>query len=425
MAIYHCQLKPVSRGQGRSSTAAAAYRSCSKVYDERTGELHDYSRKRGLEHAEIVLSTEAAQKDIQWARDRQQLWNAAEAAERRKDARVGREYEVALPHELTKAQRVELTRSFSQDLANRYQCAVDFAIHKPHKEGDERNFHAHILATTRQVTPTGLGDKTYIEKSDTDRYKLGLGPGKDEVTTIRERWAEHVNRALEQAQCKERVNHRSLEAQGIERTPTRHLGPAISGLEARGEKSHVVERVREQEANRRLEKAAEIGQLGRESVGLEKSIIDLSGNIEHAKRERDLTLAKGAEIQKAARPTVDELQRQARDQWLAMRAAEKAKSPQSAKEQTRENAPDKGRSLTVDELRQKAIAEWREYRKESLDKTRTPEKSPERDQGLEKTLEKTLGRSGADNREPRDKGPEQTPDRNPGKSRGRDGPEYE
>ena len=427
MAIYHCQVKPVGRGQGRSSTAAAAYRSCSKVHDERTGELHDYSRKRGLEHAEIVLSKEAAQKDIQWARDRERLWNAAESSEKRKDSRVAREYELALPHELTKAQRLALVRSYATDLANRYQCAVDFAIHKPHKSGDERNYHAHVLATTRQVTPNGLGDKTYIERSDTDRAKLGLGPGKDEVTTIRERWAEHVNKALEQAQCKERVNHLSLEAQGIERTPTRHLGPAISALEARGEKSHVVERVREQDASRRLEKAAELGRLTRESAGLEKSIFDLSGNLECAKRERDLTLAKGAEMGGLKKPTIAEIQRDAREQWLAMRAAEKAKVPHPTKERTpAEHTPDKGRPLNVDELRQNAVAKWREYRKEALEKERTPEKSRERerDQGLEKTLEKARAPEKSPERE-REQSLEKTPGRNSGKSRGHDGPEYE
>src|SRR5208282_3054245 len=206
-------VKPVSRGQGRSATAAAAYRSCSIVRDERTAELHDYSRKRGLEHAEIVLPTKAARRDIQWARDRQQLWNAAEFAEKRRDGRVAREYEVALPHELTKAQRLELVREFSQDLANRYNVAVDFAIHRPHRKGDQRNTHAHVLTTTREITPTGLGAKTSIELGDRDRGKLGLDTAADELIRTRERWAEMTNRALERAEVKERVDHRTLEAQ--------------------------------------------------------------------------------------------------------------------------------------------------------------------------------------------------------------------
>jgi len=287
MAIYHCQVKPVSRGKGQSSTAGAAYRSCSKILDERTGEIHDYTRKRGLEHSEIVLSKEATKQDIQWARDRHQLWNAAEAAEVRKDGRPAREYEVALPHELTKAQRIELARTFAQDLANRHQCAVDIAIHKPHRHGDERNFHAHLYATTRQVTPTGLGAKTYIERSDTDRAKIGLPPGKQEITTIRERWAEATNKALAAAQSTERVDHRSLEAQGIDRGPTRHKGPAIKGLEARGEKSTVVERVKAEEASARLAKAAEVGRVLAVSKQLRASVLDLSGNVANARDARE------------------------------------------------------------------------------------------------------------------------------------------
>ena len=103
MAIYHLSVKPVSRGVGRSATAAAAYRSASQVADRTTGQVFDYTRKSGVEHAEIVLPTEAAKRDINWPREREQLWNVAEEAEKRKDARVAREYEVALPHELSAA----------------------------------------------------------------------------------------------------------------------------------------------------------------------------------------------------------------------------------------------------------------------------------------------------------------------------------
>ena len=347
MAIYHCQVKPVGRGQGRSSTAASAYRSCSKVHDERTGELHDYSRKRGLEHAEIVLSTDAAKKDIQWARDREQLWNAAEAAEARKDARVAREYEVALPHELTKAQRLELVRDYARDLANRYQCAVDFAIHKPHRAGDERNYHAHILTTTRQVTATGLGAKTLIERSDTDRAKLGLGPGKDEITTVRERWAECANKALDAANQKERVDHRSLDAQGVDRTPTKHKGPAISALEARGEKSTVVERIRTEEASARLVKAAEVGRILQVSKQLRASVIDLSGNVLSAKQARDAALE--ANVAKSRAELVDQAKREGLAALKAYqterkKALDQAKGTGAAKDTAREK--DRGLELT-------------------------------------------------------------------------------
>src|SRR5690606_11515076 len=153
-------MKPVSRASGRSAVASAAYRSGEKLTNERDGITHDFSRKQGVEHAEIVLP-EGVNAD--WARDRSALWNAAEAAESRKDARVAREFEIALPHELSAEQRLELTREFAQDLADRYGAAVDFAIRQPHDASDIRNHHAHLLMTTRRVEAKGLGDKTYIE----------------------------------------------------------------------------------------------------------------------------------------------------------------------------------------------------------------------------------------------------------------------
>ena len=311
MAIYHLSVKPVSRGAGRSATAAAAYRAAERIEDHTTGQVFDYTRKSGVEHAEIVLPVEAAKRDINWARDRQQLWNAAEIAEKRKDARVAREYEVALPQELTKTQRLELTRTFSQELANRYGCAVDFAIHRPHWQGDQRNFHAHILTTTRQIEATGLGAKTSIEWADTDRAKQGLGPAKEEITAIRERWAVLTNEKLQALGLESRIDHRSLDAQGEQRIPGQHLGPSVTAIERRGEPSEVGWRVRE-EADERLRLAAELGRIERERHSIERSILDLTGDMQAARRDRDAGLAPGYDL---------EHERQAgREAWLAWRA---------------------------------------------------------------------------------------------------------
>ena len=125
-----------------------AYRAGERLTNKRDGVTHDYTAKQGVEHAEIVLP-EGVNAD--WARDRSELWNAAEFAEKRKDARVAREFEVALPHELSAEERLEATREMAQELADRYGAAVDFAIHAPHEASDVRNHHAHILMTTRQV----------------------------------------------------------------------------------------------------------------------------------------------------------------------------------------------------------------------------------------------------------------------------------
>lgn len=289
MAIYHLSTKPVSRGAGRSATAAAAYRSAERVHDLTTDQVFDYSRKHGVEHSEIVLPTLAAKHDIHWARDRQALWNAAEAAEKRRDARVAREYEVALPHELSRGERVELVRAFAGEIANRYGVAVDFSVHRPDRAGDHRNFHAHILTTTRVVEPTGLGAKASIEWSDTDRFKRGLEGARHEVKAVRAKWAELTNEHLLARGLEARIDHRSLEAQGIERTPTNHLGVAVWSLERRGIQTEVGLRVRAQqrlEVQQRLERAAELGRLERDGHELSRSVLDLSADLSLALRER-------------------------------------------------------------------------------------------------------------------------------------------
>jgi len=368
VAIYHLSVKPVSRAGGRSATAASAYRSAERIEDHTSGEVFDYTRRGGVEHTEIVLSSEAAKRDINWPRDRQTLWNAAESAEKRKDARVAREYEVALPAELTKAQRLELTRAFAQEIANKYGNAVDFAIHRPHRSGDERNHHAHILTTTRQVGATGLGAKTDIELADTDRAKKGLSPAKKEITEIRERWATLSNEHLQRAGQKERVDHRTLEAQGIDREPTVHLGPAVSGLERRGKDSIVLERIaaqRTQDAQRRLEVAAELGKLERERLETSKSILDLTGDLQAAKRERAAGLAKAPGLKKGPTATAERV--------LSIEERFRAKVEKGA-EQLRENWKDDRKTLT--EQREAERAPGEKYVKEYEKSIRGAERGP-------------------------------------------------
>jgi ATP-dependent exoDNAse (exonuclease V) alpha subunit len=299
----------VKRGEGRSVTAAAAYRAADRIRDRQTGQVFDYTRRRGVLHAEIVLPTEAAQRDIQWARDRSALWNAAEAAERRKDARVGREYELALPHELTHAQRVALVQSFAQDLANRYGSAIDVAVHAPHPRGDQRNFHAHLLATTRTLTPTGLGAKTSIEWSDADRRQQGLPKAAKEIEFVRAHWADLTNAALRVAEHTAQVDHRSLAAQGIERAPTTHRGPAITALERRGIRTEVSWRI-EAEATQRLERAAELGRNERAAVPAVAPTVSLETNLTAARIDRDAHTALALRAQ-ADRALADWQQRRA------------------------------------------------------------------------------------------------------------------
>src|SRR5580704_13559796 len=201
MAIYFLNLKTFGRANGSSAASAAAYRAGERIRDERTGKTYDHSERRDVMHKEIVLPSRFADEDMAWARDRASLWNAAESAETRKDARVAREYLVALPVELSPPQRLELVRSFSQELSDRYGFAVDLAIHAPRDfpGSDPRNFHAHLLATTREVGAEGLGAKTALELGDDKRAALGLGPAINELLWVRERWANITNAAFRDA----------------------------------------------------------------------------------------------------------------------------------------------------------------------------------------------------------------------------------
>ena len=292
MAVYHMSVKTVSRSSGRSATGAAAYRSATKIVDQRLGLIHDYTRKNGVEFSQIVLPFGAPESFM----ERSVLWNAAEASEMRKNSVVAREFEVALPSELSPDQRVELVRNLAKSIADYHLCAVDFAIHKPGKEGDQRNHHAHVLCTTRRIFVQGFGEKT----RELDDRKTG------EVAAWRKKWEDLENRALERAGIKERVSCLSLEDQGIEREPGVHHGPAITGILRRGEASHVLQRV-DEDASKRLEEARKRG-LG-DSRALEMEIGRLSGQIEglyREEREEEVAPAlSGAEQER--RKTIEEI----------------------------------------------------------------------------------------------------------------------
>ncbi|WP_018084184.1 MobQ family relaxase, partial [Asticcacaulis benevestitus] len=231
MAIYHLSMKTVSRASGRSAVGAAAYRSGTRLTNERDGLTHDYTRKGGIEHSEIVLPDGS---NAEWARDRETLWNAAEFAEKRKDARVAREIEVALPHELTGEQRLELVREFSQGLADRYDVAVDFALHTPDQDMDIRNHHAHIMFTTRQVTEEWLGDKTDLERENKWLKANDLATTHEQLKALRVEWEETANLHLARAGHDIRIDHRSHQDRGLEIEPTQHVGVHATQMDRHG-----------------------------------------------------------------------------------------------------------------------------------------------------------------------------------------------
>jgi hypothetical protein len=279
VAIYHCSVKTIGRSAGRSATAAAAYRAGIEITDERTGEVHDYTRRGGVLHTEIMAPDHAPE----WANDRAQLWNAVEKVERRKDAQLCREVLVALPAELDDAERLELVQGFAREQFVERGMVADIAWHEPDREGDQRNHHAHILLTMRDIGADGFGQKN----RDWNRREL--------LQEWREQWQEHANRALERAGRTERIDHRSLQAQGIDREATTHLGPVASEMERRGRASDRGDGNRQVMANNAERKA------------LKAEIIDLNAERKRRHAERQFEAMPAAEVVEKWDTTTKEL----------------------------------------------------------------------------------------------------------------------
>ena len=203
MAIYHLRATMISRSQGRSATAASAYRVAERIEDRRTGLVFDYAARGGVDHTEILAPDHAPD----WVRDRSELWNRVEEAETRKNSQVAREVRVALPDELTHAQRVALVRDYAQTQFVDRGMVADIALHAPGREGDERNHHALILLTTREVDAEGSVPGRGFTTKNRDWNKVEVLEG------WREAWARDSNAALERAGIEDRVDHRTLVAQ--------------------------------------------------------------------------------------------------------------------------------------------------------------------------------------------------------------------
>ena len=287
MAIYHLEAKVVSRGAGRSAAAAAAYLSCSRIYNDYDGVQHDYTRKQGLVWQQVFLPPQAPQ---EW-QNREKLWNAVEAAEKAKDSRLAREFVAALPIELNQEQQISLIEKFVQEQFAADGMCADVAIH----DTDGHNPHAHILLTVRPLDEKGQWqyktEKEYLcvrngeergftaaeflkaQKEGWEKqypYKVGRKKvymassaaeiqglvradkhpkssryGRQNPITLRwnseeqllqwrGNWAAAANLALEQAGHEERIDHRSHAARGLEETPTIHEGVAARAMERKG-----------------------------------------------------------------------------------------------------------------------------------------------------------------------------------------------
>ena len=218
MAIYHFSVQVIGRTAGRSAVAAAAYRSASRLRDDRLGLDQDFSHKRGVVHSEVMLPENAPE---EW-RDRERLWNDVEACEVRKDAQLCREVEFAIPREMTQAEGVELARDFvAQEFVDRGMIA-DVNVHWDIGEDGMPKPHAHVMLTMRSVDDNGFGQKV----RDWNRTEM--------IERWRERWADHVNERLTELDIDARIDHRSLEAQGIGLEPQTKIGAPAQRIEAAG-----------------------------------------------------------------------------------------------------------------------------------------------------------------------------------------------
>lgn len=252
----HASAKQVGRSSGRSSVAAAAYRSGSLLHDERTGLTHDYTRKGGVEHSQIFLPDTAPDwaKEAQTAHElREKLWNATEEKENRSNSTTAHELVVAFPSEFNAMQRREAGTAISQEIARRYNVAVDISYHVPSRDGDQRNYHAHILFATRgfdKQRPDGW-EKTKFrdlsadlkDKKTGEKYLDHEGKpttrGKLEVEALRKFTADEYNRIAERDRLEVRSEYLSFKRRGIDREPTQHMGVKAVQIENEGKQSRI------------------------------------------------------------------------------------------------------------------------------------------------------------------------------------------
>ena len=309
MAIYSFRMQVVSRSKGRSATAGAAYRGRMAIYDERTHEQHDYRRHNGLLDHSLLLPEHAPEEFA----SAQGLWNAAERAEKRKDAQIYRENLLALPHELTLEQNRALLHEFLQEHYVSRGMGAQADIHAADPHGNEKNIHAHVMLTLREIEADGFA-----------KTKNRNWNKKETLQAWREGWAEAINRALERQNCQERVDHRTLTEQGVFREASQHLGPAVTAMERRGEHT------RAGEHNRRVDEA------NRERAELQREQRQNAAALERAEQKQRQRQAQQREAENRR-----EMDMKKRELAQARSAGTQAsRAAKDAQETTRQSRPD-------------------------------------------------------------------------------------
>ena len=242
IAIYHCSIKIVSRGKGKSAVAAAAYRSGEKLTNEWDGLTHDYTKKGGVVHSEILLPAHAPPAFS----DRSTLWNSVELSEKSNNAQLAREVEIALPVELSREEQTRLVREYCSSQFVSKGMIADFNLH----DTGGGNPHAHILLTMRPLDEKGAwlpkSKKEYVLDENGEKIRLPSGRYKTRKVDLvdwnnrenaevwRRAWADLANDFLAQNNRPERIDHRSYERQGIDQLPTVHVGVSATQMEKKG-----------------------------------------------------------------------------------------------------------------------------------------------------------------------------------------------
>jgi MobA/MobL family len=400
MAKYFLRSKHISRAKGARVTRAAAYRAGERIRDERTSEVDDHSDRLDVVYKEIAVPTAfEGREDMSWTQDRSTLWNAAEHAGRRRNSRLAREWLVLLPPELTSRQRIQLVRTFAKELADRYRCAVDVCVHAPRAGADRRNHHAHLLMTTREVTPDGLGRRTSLELGGRERHLLGIeGSSRDEYISIRERWAQIINEGLQHAGLSARVDHRSFKRQGIDREPTLTIPEKVFYAELRsGRPSAAGDEIRARHRERveaRLKGGDELARvLKRQKAAFKERAIEDSKRRESRPKE----IRWGA-------LTREQRNEKRRERYQARRAVEKLDSvgEEKRREASRLNA--RARMQRNPEAVREAVRRWRKANAEKVNSNQREYRKAHAQELAQKRREYRRAQAEEANRKRRDHG---------------------
>lgn len=273
MSIYHLHAQVISRKAGRSSVAAAAYRAAQKLIDKLTGLIHDFTRKRGVDFSLVMLPPNAPSRFS----DRSVLWEEVEKIEKRKDAQLARELDIALPTQLPREAQIELAQQFVQDTFVKAGMCADLNVH----DLDSGNPHFHVMLTTRDVDKNGFGKKN---RTWNDR---------DILVHWREQWASYANAALERHGFDDRIDHRSYAEQGIDKVPQVHLGPHRHAMLKKG---MVLETIQLQQDAQALKRAlkAEPTPLLNQLKQIENELTEIENELMEIAHEREVRALEAA-----------------------------------------------------------------------------------------------------------------------------------